>query len=149
MAFAAFAFMPNGSGSIRGDPVMNIVSYCVAASVLVIATTATAQSLASNPVPRGNLSNWLDVEAAPPELMKQLNNRLTVRFTLSVGPDGRPTGCTHDGRTNRDKQFGELTCSQMKRRARFHPAKDAQGLPVNGTYSNTATWYVPKKAGVR
>lgn len=130
---------------------MNVVSYCFAASILVIATTAVAQSFASNAVPRGNPGAWLDVQAAPPEMMKKLKKKevIKIRFTLSVGPDGRTTRCTHDGRKKLDKQFGELTCSQLTRRARFSPAKDAQGLPVSGTYSNVATWEVPKETGIR
>lgn len=130
---------------------MHIISYWVAASALVAATTATAQYGGSKPVPRGNASSWLDIQAAPPKLMKKLKKeeQLKIRFTLSVGPDGRAMGCTHDGRKKLDKQFGELTCSQLMRRARFTPAKDAQGSPVNGTYSNVATWFVPKETGVR
>ena len=129
---------------------MNSVSYCIAISVLAIATAGAAQYSASNPVPRGDPGRWLDVQAAPPALLKKLKkNKIKIRFTLSVGPDGRATGCTHDGKKKLDKEFGELTCSQMTRRARFNPAKDAHGSPVNGKYSNVATWFVPTKTGLQ
>ncbi len=128
---------------------MKTMSYWIAIGLLVIATPATAQSLASNARARSNPGSWLDVEAAPPELMKKLKKkRITIRFVLSIGADGRAAGCTHDGQKKLDKQFGELTCSQLMRRARFYPAKDAQGLSVNGTYSSVATWLIPSKTGL-
>lgn len=120
---------------------MNVTSYGIAIGALFIATSAAAQSLASDPMPLGRVGTWLDVEAAPLKLMKKLEKKsIVIRFTLSVGPDGRAIGCTHDGRKKLAKTFGELTCSQLLRRARFKPAKDAQGSPVNGTYSSIATW---------
>lgn len=130
---------------------MHRALFYIASSGLFVATAASAQYSASSPVPRGNPGAWLDVQAAPAELMKKLKKKekIKIRFTLSVGPDGRPAGCTHDGRKTLAKQFGELSCSQLMRRARFSPAKDAQGAPVNGTYSNVATWAVPKETGIR
>lgn len=130
---------------------MNVLSYCVAASALVFATAGIAQYAGSNPVPRGNAGAWLDIQAAPPALMKKLKKKeeIKIRFVLSVGPDGRAAGCTHDGKKKLAKQFGELTCSQLTRRARFTPAKDAQGSPVNGTYSSYATWTVPSETGLQ
>ena len=134
----------------RVQPVLYLVSYYVGASVLVFATAGIAQYAGTNPSPRGNASSWLDIQAAPPALMKKLKKKevIKIRFVLSVGPDGRAAGCTHDGRKKLAKQFGELTCSQLTRRARFTPAKDAQGSPVNGTYSSVATWSAPRETGL-
>jgi periplasmic protein TonB len=129
---------------------MDRVTYCLAISTLFIATGTAAQYAASRPIPRGNLSSWLDVEAVPPAMLKKLKKKkIITRFTLSVGVDGRVTGCTHDGRKKLEKEFGELTCRQLIRRARFSPAKDAQGSPVIGSYSNVATWEVPEETGLR
>lgn len=129
---------------------MNRVSYCLAISALFIATSAAAQYAAARPIPRGNIGSWLDVGAVPPAMLKKLKKKkIITRFTLSVGVDGRVTGCTHDGRKGLEKEFGEFTCSQLLRRARFSPAKDAQGSPVIGSYSSVATWEIPKETGLR
>ena len=129
---------------------MNIVSCCIATSALIAGTAGFAQYAASNPVPRGNPGSWVDIEAAPPKLIKKLkkDKAIRIRFTLSVGPEGRATGCTHDASKKLDVEFGELTCSQVMRRARFNPAKDTQGTPVSGKYSSVATWVRPKETGL-
>lgn len=56
-----------------------------------------------------------------------------LEFTIEVGPDGAPTGCDL-ARKFRSPRVKKELCEVLMRRSRFHPARDAQGTAVNGTY---------------
>lgn len=67
----------------------------------------------------------------------------TVAFELSIGVDGRTTGCrieTSSGSASLD----ETTCTIMKQRARFEPARDARGRPATTTLRRRVTWKLPQ-----
>jgi protein TonB len=66
----------------------------------------------------------------------------TVRFRLEVGPDGRVTGCTIL-RSSRSAALDSTTCALMRRRARFTPATDAVGNPVQSSIEEEFTWKLP------
>jgi protein TonB len=38
----------------------------------------------------------------------------------------------------------QTACRLLSRRARFTPAKDTGGNPMNGSYSSRFTWQIPK-----
>ena len=119
---------------------MAILAAAAGALALTAAPVA-AQSAAKAPVPRGNQNQWVDIMGAPQEMQDRLvGQRLVIAFTLAVGATGRPTGCTHDGRGALGADFGALTCTQAMRRARFTPAADAAGDPVEGKWSGRAVW---------
>lgn len=52
-----------------------------------------------------------------------------VHFRLNVGVDGIPTACVIQSKTKPD-EFAPTTCRLLTTRARFQPARDAQGQPV-------------------
>ena len=61
---------------------------------------------------------------------------------LQISQEGRVRGCTvvkSSGSTTLDL----TTCSILKRRARFTPARDAQGRPTDDTYLTTIVWKLP------
>jgi len=119
----------------------HIAILAAAGALALTAAPAAAQSAVKAPVPRGNQSQWVDILGAPQEMQDRLvGQRLVVAFTLAVGPHGRPTECTHDGQGALGADFGTLTCTQVMRRARFTPAADAAGNPVEGTWSGRAVW---------
>jgi protein TonB len=63
----------------------------------------------------------------------------TVRFELTIGTDGRVTGC----RITESSGYSDLdraTCRLMEKRARFQPARDANGNPVEDTYRSFLDW---------
>ncbi|WP_448664851.1 energy transducer TonB [Sphingomonas sp. CJ20] len=65
-----------------------------------------------------------------------------VGFRLSIGTDGRPKGCevtTTSGVPLLDAQ----SCRLLVARARFQPARDAQGRAIPATYSSRFRWELP------
>ena len=67
----------------------------------------------------------------------------TAGFRLQVSAQGRVTGCTITSSTGH-AQLDEATCALVTRRARFEPAKDANGKEVAGTFSSAVRWQIPK-----
>ncbi|WP_394730151.1 energy transducer TonB [Altererythrobacter sp. GH1-8] len=58
----------------------------------------------------------------------------TVGVTVSVGPDGRVSGCRVTG-TSGSSILDEAACAGMQRYARFDPALDAAGNPITASWS--------------
>jgi len=67
-----------------------------------------------------------------PEAAIEANASGTASAELSIGPDGRVTGCSLIQRTG-FSVLDNYVCNQL-RRARFTPAKDANGNPTTGSY---------------
>ena len=62
-----------------------------------------------------------------------------VTAHLSIAPDGRVGGCKVTETSGSDALDG-LTCRIATRRARFTPARDAEGKAVAGDYYIAVTW---------
>lgn len=56
----------------------------------------------------------------------------TVRVRLTIGTDGRVTGCTVTGSSG-SSSLDNTTCRLLRSRARFTPARDNQGNPISDT----------------
>ena len=63
-----------------------------------------------------------------------------VIVAVTVGPDGRPTGC-RVARPSKDAQANAITCQLALTRFRFKPATDASGKPVVSVYGWKQSWY--------
>jgi protein TonB len=67
----------------------------------------------------------------------------TSQATLTIGPDGRVTGCTLT-RSTGNGALDAATCNILRRRAKFTPARDSNGNPTSDTYRTPPiTWVVP------
>jgi protein TonB len=67
----------------------------------------------------------------------------TAYFTVTVTKDGKPKDCViskSSGWSELDKQ----TCKVVLRRARFAPATDDNGAPVEAPYSSRINWRIPR-----
>lgn len=64
-----------------------------------------------------------------------------VTFTLLVGANGVPTDCAVS-RSYGSAAFREQTCGLILKRARFKPARNAQGQAVRSAYVDTVNWLV-------
>ena len=64
----------------------------------------------------------------------------TVGVAVTVGPDGRVSGC----RVTRsaDPILDEAACADMTRYARFNPALDAAGNPTSGSWSTSIVYQI-------
>lgn len=56
----------------------------------------------------------------------------TVRASLSIGPDGRVTGCSIT-QSSGNNSLDQATCNVLRRRAKFTPARDSNGNPTSDT----------------
>ena len=66
----------------------------------------------------------------------------TTSVRMTVGTDGRVADCDVT-RSSGSTSLDNATCSILKRRARFTPAKDSAGNPISDTYSQTVRWVLP------
>ncbi|WP_336987524.1 energy transducer TonB [Altererythrobacter aquiaggeris] len=91
--------------------------------------------------PRGNPASWANVNDYPRRALRE-EREGTTRFRVTVGTDGRVTGCQVTGSSGH-ADLDEATCSNITRRGRFNPAKDGNGNDTTGSYSNAIRWVIP------
>jgi protein TonB len=92
--------------------------------------------------PKGNPGSWVTTNDYPTRALRE-EREGTTGFRVSVGPDGRASGCTVTSSSG-SPDLDEATCSNVMRRARFNPAMDGNGKPTTGSYSNRTRWVIPK-----
>lgn len=92
--------------------------------------------------PVSGSERWITYDDYPPEAIRAGKGGLTV-FRLDVDAKGAVGGCTivaSSGFEPLDKQ----TCLAMRKRARFNPARRADGTPVPTIWINRARWAVSR-----
>jgi protein TonB len=94
--------------------------------------------LAHSATPATNPATWIEKSDAPKSVRK-LHVQGTLRFTLSIDPQGKIVDCVVDQSTG-NIDLDAATCEALKRRGRFIPAKDADGMPTSGSYHSLANW---------
>lgn len=92
--------------------------------------------------PRGNPGSWATTNDYPSRALRE-EREGTTGFRVTVGPDGRVTDCQITSSSGHP-DLDEATCANVRRRARFNPAKDGEGQPTSGSYSNRVRWVIPK-----
>jgi len=92
--------------------------------------------------PKGNPGNWATTNDYPSRALRE-EREGTSGFRLTVGPDGRVVDCQIT-RSSGSPDLDEATCSNVRRRARFEPAKDGEVKPTTGSYSSSVRWVIPK-----
>jgi protein TonB len=95
----------------------------------------------SSAQPKSSPGSWA-TDADYPSRALRANEQGTTGFHLSIGPDGRVTGCEVTSSSG-SPELDQTTCTLVTRRARFKPALQ-DGQPVAGSYSNRVRWVVPK-----
>jgi protein TonB len=68
----------------------------------------------------------------------------TTTIRMTVGADGRVTGCTV-ARSSGNSALDSTACSLAQRRFRFTPAQDTNGNNVAGTSTRSITWRLPEE----
>ena len=66
----------------------------------------------------------------------------TTAVRLVIGTDGRVSGCDISSSSG-SSSLDSTTCSVIRRRARFTAAKDQNGAPIEGTFSQRIRWELP------
>lgn len=65
-----------------------------------------------------------------------------VAFRLDVGPNGRVEGCAITGSSG-SAELDSATCRLLTSRARFTPARDSAGNPVQDSVAGRIVWRLP------
>lgn len=97
---------------------------------------------ASRASPKGNPGSWATTNDYPSRALRE-EREGTTGFRVTVGGDGRVASCdvtSSSGHADLD----QAACANITRRARFTPAKDSAGNPIQDTYSNRVRWVIPK-----
>lgn len=114
------------------------------AGVAIISAHAARAAEPTGPVPASNPGLWVTTEDYPSRALREEREGV-VRFALTVSSEGTPTGCEivqSTGSPDLDTQ----ACALIMERARFTPATDKKGRPVDGIYRNSVRWVIPRTA---
>ena len=100
-------------------------------SMLSLSTAASATEVEAKPAKLIEFDGGqeLAVEAIRVGMLTQ-----TLSYTLTVGADGKPTGCEL-GRDFRRKYVEIALCRTLMKHHSFEPARDAQGNAVEGNFA--------------
>jgi protein TonB len=90
---------------------------------------------------RANLASYIGDGDYPPQAM-QRGEQGQVGFELDVSPQGRVVRCRVT-QSSGSALIDAATCRIMVARARFSPARDAEGRPVPDTAANSIRWFLP------
>lgn len=90
------------------------------------------------PRPDNSWASWV-TNADYPTASWQKGEEGTVKYTLAVDAEGRPTDCTITESTASSALQAE-TCRLLLERAQFRPAQKPDGTPKVGVYSDEIVW---------
>jgi len=139
---------PRINVNVTPPPVQTVVTPPPAAPVVpIIAPPAPVappppRVQPKQPTPKGNPANWATTNDYPTRALRE-DREGTTSFRVSVGPDGRVTGCSVTSSSG-SPDLDDATCANVTRRARFNPATDGEGQATSGSYSNRVRWVIPK-----
>lgn len=138
---------PKINVNVTPPPVQTVVTPPPAAPVVpIIAPPAPVPAAPrvqpKQPSPKGNPANWATTNDYPTRALRE-EREGTTSFRVTVGPDGRVTGCSVTSSSG-SPDLDDATCQNVTRRARFNPATDGEGQPTSGSYANRVRWVIPK-----
>ncbi|MEY4055906.1 MAG: hypothetical protein RL519_1241 [Pseudomonadota bacterium] len=137
---------PKINVNVTPPPVQTVVTPPPAAPVVPIiappAPVPAPRFQPKQPTPKGNPANWATTNDYPTRALRE-EREGTTSFRVTVGPDGRVTGCSVTSSSG-SPDLDDATCANVTRRARFNPATDGEGQPTSGSYSNRVRWVIPK-----
>lgn len=90
---------------------------------------------------KANLASYISDDDYPQSAIRN-EEQGTTSFRLSIGPDGRVTDCVITGSSG-SSALDTTTCNILKRRARYTPAKLADGSATSSTDSGRIRWVLP------
>jgi Gram-negative bacterial TonB protein C-terminal len=99
------------------------------------------KSLTRKAAPIESPGRWITTDDYPTAMLNAGQPAL-VEFRLNVGADGIPTAC-HIQATTRPQAFDDAVCKSLMRRAKFEPALDSGGKPLESYWRNTVNFRIP------
>lgn len=101
-------------------------------------------SLATRPArPKGNPGLWVSTNDYPQSAIRSEAEGV-VKFRLSVGTNGRVTGCEVTASSGTEA-LDQAACAKLMLRGKFEPASDSTGALVAGSYTGAVRWQLPKE----
>jgi TonB family protein len=116
----------------------------VFSTFLIIAVAAQAAPAppptdpAQPATPVESLATYVSANDYPVAALRR-GSQGSVGFTLTISPEGRVTNCTISSSSG-DADLDASTCRLMTMRARFQPARDRLGRPVQDRFSSRINW---------
>lgn len=99
----------------------------------------TVQSALRSPaMPATNPGTWLKSSDYPKAMAQGFENGI-VRFRLDIDDKGAVSSCSVLDLAGK-LDFGAATCSQIVKRAQFHPARDSAGAPIRSYFVSSVRW---------
>lgn len=96
-------------------------------------------SLVQHVTPLERPTTWLHPKDFPPA-SERAGKQAVLSFRLMVAADGNPTACSIQERAQADPAISQATCSALMKRARFKPARRADGTPVASYFIDSVNW---------
>lgn len=110
----------------------------IVALALLSAQTGGKLAARAQPIDR---AGWISSEDYPSEALIR-EEQGTVTFVVEVDAEGRPGDCVTSDDSGSDA-LEAATCSLIRERARFKPARDAKGRAVPSRYTSRIAWKLP------
>ena len=100
---------------------------------------APSQARGARPKGQGSWAARIQDNYPSAALRKEIEGTVGVRVT--IGPDGRVSGCSVSGSSG-SGDLDSAACDGMTRYARFEPALDAGGNPTTGSFSTRIVYKI-------
>ena len=115
---------------------------CQDATLAVLGMDVAAmRAIHAAPKPANFPGMWATSDDYPPAA-RRARMEGEVDFLLTVGPDGAIVDC-RIVRSSGHQELDQRTCSLLRQRAKFAPARGADGETVTGYYLNRLRWKLP------
>lgn len=110
-------------------------------AALLLSGLAPASVAAAEPEPARPLATLptLFTDADYPAAALRNHEQGPVGFRLEVGPDGRPSACSVASSSG-SQALDSTTCRLLMERARFRPARDAEGRATSDSITGRIVW---------
>ena len=97
---------------------------------------------AAAPQPIGKISDWIGSNDYPYRASKE-HRTGSVGVRLTIGVDGGAIACEVSSSSG-SSDLDETTCITLRRRAKFTPAANDDGDPIESTFQTTVNWSLPE-----
>ncbi len=102
---------------------------------------AKMASLSRAPKPTISPAKWITTNDYPMDLAI-MGARAIVNFRIVIDDKGNPTSC-HIQQSTKRKEFDDVVCKAVMKKARFNPALDADQKPTASYWITTVAFDIP------
>ena len=127
--------------TVEARPVLPTMKACPDGSSIPV-QLACKPKISQQAAPKGSLTGLFSGDDYPPSAQRS-GDQGTTAVRLTIGTDGRVSDCSVTASSG-SSSLDTATCSIIRRRARFTPAKDQNGGPTTGSYSQRIKWVLPE-----